>query len=226
VEWNGSNRPTTFVSDTRLQAAIPASDLAFAGTATVTVVNPTPGGISSNAVTFSIAPAAIAFTSRRAFDGSNNGNNTLNIWVMNTDGSGAKPLSQLTATGADSFSTAWSPDGSKIEFDSLRALDGSDATNTNSNNGSTDNIWVMNADGSGAKPLTRLTASGADSQGAVWSPDGSEISYHSRRVLDGSDNGSFNGTLNIWVMNADGSNAKPLTQLTAPGADSILPSQP
>lgn len=47
VRWNGSNRATTFVSATRLQAAIPASDLAAAGTANITVFNPGTGGGTS-----------------------------------------------------------------------------------------------------------------------------------------------------------------------------------
>jgi len=48
VKWNGSARTTNFVSSTRLTATIPASDIATAGTAWVTVVNPTPGGGTSN----------------------------------------------------------------------------------------------------------------------------------------------------------------------------------
>lgn len=54
VQWNGSNRATTFISFTQLTAAIPASDLATGGAASVTVVNPPPGGGSSNAVFFNI----------------------------------------------------------------------------------------------------------------------------------------------------------------------------
>ena len=54
VRWNGSDRTTTFVSSTQLTAAIPASDVATAGTANVTVFNPTPGGGESGAVTFTI----------------------------------------------------------------------------------------------------------------------------------------------------------------------------
>ena len=52
VRWNGVARPTTFVSATRLTAAVPANDIAVPGTASVTVVNP--GGAVSNAVTFTI----------------------------------------------------------------------------------------------------------------------------------------------------------------------------
>ena len=57
VRWNGANRTTTFVSSTQLQAAIPATDIATAGTPPVTVLNPTPGGGTSNAVTFTVTPA-------------------------------------------------------------------------------------------------------------------------------------------------------------------------
>ena len=57
VQWNGSNRTTTYVSATQLTAAILASDLATAGTATVTVFTPAPGGGTSNAQTFTITIA-------------------------------------------------------------------------------------------------------------------------------------------------------------------------
>ena len=56
VRWNEANRPTTFVNGTQLMASIPATDIATAGTASVTVFNPAPGGGTSNAVTFTITP--------------------------------------------------------------------------------------------------------------------------------------------------------------------------
>jgi streptogramin lyase/PKD repeat protein len=58
VTWNGSPRPTTFVSDTRLTAAIPASDVTATGSAQVTVVNP--GPIMTTPIAFTICdlPAA------------------------------------------------------------------------------------------------------------------------------------------------------------------------
>jgi hypothetical protein len=50
VRWNGSNRPTTFVSSNLLKATIYASDIATAGIVAVTVFNPAPfGGISNKA---------------------------------------------------------------------------------------------------------------------------------------------------------------------------------
>lgn len=54
VKWEGQNRTTTFVNDTTLRAQIPASDLAAAGSAEVTVVNPEPGGGTSNLARFTI----------------------------------------------------------------------------------------------------------------------------------------------------------------------------
>jgi hypothetical protein len=55
VRWSGANRATTYVSPTQLTASIPATDLATAGTAAVTVFNPAPGGGTSNAQTFTIS---------------------------------------------------------------------------------------------------------------------------------------------------------------------------
>jgi hypothetical protein len=54
VQWNGANRSTTFVNSGQVTAKILASDIANAGTATVTVKNPAPGGGTSNGLTFTI----------------------------------------------------------------------------------------------------------------------------------------------------------------------------
>ena len=55
VRWNGSDRSTTFVDETRLDAQIPATDLAAEGSAQVTGANPLSGGGASPPLTFSIA---------------------------------------------------------------------------------------------------------------------------------------------------------------------------
>ena len=59
VSWNGSNRSTTFVSSTRVTAAITAADILTAGTAQVTVLNPAPGGGASNALAFTISTVVV-----------------------------------------------------------------------------------------------------------------------------------------------------------------------
>ncbi len=48
VNWNGSPRDTNFVNRSRLVAFIPSSDIAIPTTAWITVVNPGPGGGTSN----------------------------------------------------------------------------------------------------------------------------------------------------------------------------------
>jgi Tol biopolymer transport system component len=108
-----------------------------------------------------------------------------------------------------------------ITFTSNRALDGTDSTTTNQPS----NIWTINTDGTGLTPLTNLSDSAffADSDDAVFSPDGTKIAFSSARAFDGSNNHDVNQVANIWVMNTDGTNAKALTHLTATKADSVRP---
>lgn len=61
VRWNGSNRTTTYVSSTQLQASIVAADVAVPGTASISVINP--DGSVSNAVSFQIKDVTLASVS-------------------------------------------------------------------------------------------------------------------------------------------------------------------
>ena len=74
------------------------------------------------------------------------------------------------------FWPRWSPDGRKLAFTSER--DGNWE------------IYVMNADGSGQRNLTRTTALDV---GAAWSPDGRRVVFVSKR----------GGKWAIYSMNAD-----------------------
>ena len=69
---------------------------------------------------------------------------------MNADGSGQ---THLTNNPADDYRPAWSPDGSKIAFESDR--------------GANDEIYVMNADGTGE---TNVTNNPAGDYWPAWSP--------------------------------------------------------
>lgn len=60
VNWNGKPRATTFFSNAKLTANILATDIAKPGTASVTVLNPTPGGGSSNPAFFTVTVATSA----------------------------------------------------------------------------------------------------------------------------------------------------------------------
>jgi Tol biopolymer transport system component len=71
-----------------------------------------------------------------------------------------------------------------------------------------DEIFVMNAAGSGIKNLTN--SAGADSDPS-WSPDGKKIAFQSNR----------DGDWDIYVMNADGSQVRNLTNNTAADTDPV-----
>ena len=91
------------------------------------------------------------------------------------------------------FSPTWSPDGSRIAFDSER-------------DGNLE-VYVMNADGTGQ---TRLTDNPAADGVPAWSPDGSRIAFMSNR----------DGDYEIYVMNTDGSGQ---TRLTVNSAADVAP---
>jgi|SRR5438552_4511701 len=54
VNWNKAALVTTFVGNSQLTATVPAADIATASTVAVTVVNPSPGGGTSNVNFFDI----------------------------------------------------------------------------------------------------------------------------------------------------------------------------
>jgi hypothetical protein len=58
VKWNGTALSTTLVKSSQLTATVPASNVATAGTASVTVTNPAPGGGTSNVEFFSVTGSA------------------------------------------------------------------------------------------------------------------------------------------------------------------------
>jgi hypothetical protein len=64
IDFAGTPLTTSFVDDEHLRAAVPATKVATASTAAVTVVNPAPGGVSSNVVYFPIAApeTTVSFT--------------------------------------------------------------------------------------------------------------------------------------------------------------------
>lgn len=62
VNWNGAGLGTTFVNTSQLTATVPAANIATAGTAAVTVLNPSPGGGLSNVESFNIVTPTLTLT--------------------------------------------------------------------------------------------------------------------------------------------------------------------
>ena len=128
---------------------------------------------------------------RIAFDSFRDGAD-VDIWTVNPDGS--DPLNLTADSAAEDFAARWSPDGKRIVF--LRAPDGSAPS-------SATEIWVMRADGSRRRQLTRNVV---QDDSPAWGPDGRRIVFH--RDPDGFE-GPDDGEL--WVMRADGSGQRQIT---------------
>lgn len=97
VRWNGADRPTTFASTGRLDAEIPASDVATGASVAITVFSPRPGGGVSNALTLRVANPLPAIA-RLDPDGVAEGSGDIRLAI---DGAGFVPGSVARWNGED-----------------------------------------------------------------------------------------------------------------------------
>jgi Tol biopolymer transport system component len=146
---------------------------------------------------------------------------TYRIYTVRPDGSDLRPLfpAQLKPGEEPGYNaeSVLSPDGKKIVFTSDR---GGDL-----------DIWVMDVNGRNAKQLTRTL--GYDG-GPWWSPDGRQIAfraYHPETPEEIADYRALLAqhlirptTLDLYVMNADGSNVRRITNDRAANIASFAPS--
>jgi dipeptidyl aminopeptidase/acylaminoacyl peptidase len=123
------------------------------------------------------------------------------IWTVNADGSDARRLIPrqvpgLLANRAVSFhAPTWSPDGRRIAYE--QSIWESQRSN----------LYVMNADGSGRRRLTRLR----NARSPAWSPDGAKIAFTHRPER---------GNREIFVLTLKTGKLRRLTRTTA---DESLP---
>lgn len=139
-----------------------------------------------------------------------------NIWTLSL--SGDEPRRLTDETGNESV-IRWSPDNQRLAFFSTKE------------GGS--GIWVMNADGSRLKRLTRIRLSnhevGSTGNPLAWSPDGKELAYVAavdaltpfdndlvrvyRRALFRSDFGISDGLRrHVFLISADGGQPRQITE--------------
>lgn len=127
----------------------------------------------------------------------------LEIYTSKLDGS---DLRQLTANGAYNAEATVSPDGKTIIFTSTR-------------DGDID-LYSMSIDGSDVRRITNRI--GYDG-GAFFSPNGKQIVWRAGYPATAADSADYGGLLSrrlvrpsrveLWVANADGSNARQITRL-------------
>jgi hypothetical protein len=86
VNWNGSPRPTTFVSSSRVTAQISSVDIAQKGTNSVSVVNPGPGGGASNVAWFTVTAPTTGIALLRSGVGAPQGAYSVVTGDFNHDG--------------------------------------------------------------------------------------------------------------------------------------------
>ena len=130
-------------------------------------------------------------------------NDTYDIFIANADGSDSRQLTDVM--GYDAEATV-SPKGDRIVFTSVRDGDLE--------------LYSMKLDGS---DVTRLTDRIGYDGGAFYSPDGSKIVWRAHYPEDGPEKDDYQqllaqglirpGELEIWIMNADGSDKHQITHL-------------
>jgi len=112
------------------------------------------------------------------------------IYTLNADGSNLK---RLTDNDANDVQPSWSPDGSKIAYNSY-------GYNLPSE------IYTMKADGSGIIQITHDPAEHEyGEEWPSWSPDGNTIIYESFRDASTESNGTTIQNANLYVSASNGS---------------------
>jgi len=125
---------------------------------------------------------------RIAFTGRSDPKAELAVFVMNTDGTGLRPLTRVPAEQGGAQWPVWSPDGRKLAIQVNSRLQKGCA-----------HIWVVDA---GTGEGRQLAAHDAYlDETPSWFPDGKRIAFQSNRT----------GRMEVWVMNADGTGARQVT---------------
>src|SRR5918997_6072362 len=132
-----------------------------------------------------------------------------NVYVMDADGTNVQRLTNTpSTTEGEDYEPTWAPDGSWLAFTSTRGDGDGDPDTTDFS--ADREIYRMDADGTNERQLTATPSVNSDEQPSI-SPDGTKIAFASNqhyRFFGDPENADL---LDIYVMNADGTNVRRLT---------------
>ncbi len=130
-----------------------------------------------------VAPGAAAWPGLNGRIGLTQDPRTKDLWAFGLDGRGTR----LAGTGAEEQQLSWAPDGKRIAYKR------------------SDDVFVR--DVTSSAPPVRLTVKATPTENntqPAWSPDGASIVFRTNRA------NPEENVADIWVMDADGGNERPL----------------
>jgi TolB protein len=117
-------------------------------------------------------------------------------WDICTANSDGTDIERITNSPSDDWWPSWSPDGTKVAFQSTREWYGNPS------------IYVMDTGGQNTKCLTSEVV--ANCQFPAWSPDGSKIAYSTSKLASSTEP-SETRHLDVFIMDTNGKNKTPVS---------------
>ena len=115
--------------------------------------------------------------------------NGMSVWVMNEDGSNPHQVTHLTPQEGRAQMPAWHPDSHQLAFQANAISPKGKST-----------LWLVDLQTTGAREIAPHTGAFLD-ETPSWFSDGKRVAFQSNR----------SGRMEIWVVNADGSELRQIT---------------